>query len=253
MFARSYIILFLTLCASVTLFAQGTTAVGLTAGQSSLPSVVDLTRLFTETTVGQHDPFQVLPSVASLGDKVVPQLRGFLFETPVIKFPVLDSTGAVVDSVIAPPPNRIYGALALDLIGTPAAYQVLTTAARTDTNCEVRASALKSFATNNYYRVMEGSLLPDNEVLHLLLGAMDDTTYVKGCFMKMGDIARQGLKNWTGVDYGEVLPDSLRVNDEKTFGMALAQYREQWWQKNSVGVQWNKDTRCFDLPKSTKN
>jgi len=239
----------ITLFASLSLCAQefpaGRTALSLPAN----PTVLELTRLFLETTAGQHDPFQVIPAVVRMGNKVVPSLRGFLFETPIIKVAVLDSTGVVEDSVNAPPPNRVYGVMALDLIGTPAAYQVLADVVRLDTNGEVRGEALRAFAVNCYSRVVQGSLQPDTGVVHLLLGYMDDTTYVGGCSMKIGSIARQGLQNWTGIDYGEIVPDNLKAKDEKTLGMTLAEYREQWWQQISSTMQWNSIAGCYDLGK----
>jgi hypothetical protein len=238
-------VVFLTLTASLTLDAQDTTAAGPVLKMPSTPTAVELTRLLSETTTGQHDPFLVLPRVASLGDNVISALRGFLFATPIVKVAVFDSTGAVKDSVIAPPPNRVYGVLTLDLIGTPSAYQVLGDVVRLDTIGEVRGAALRAFAMNCYSRVQQGSLLPDKEVVHLLLGSMDDTTFVRGCSMAMGTIARQGLKNWTGTDYGEILPDTLKAKDEKTLGMSLDQYREQWWQQNSATMQWNSNAGSF--------
>jgi hypothetical protein len=237
----------MTILVSVSLHAQGNARSDTTLVLSSNPSVPELTRLFSETTAGKHDPFQVLPKVASLGDKVVPALESFLFNTPILKVAVFDSTGKVVDSVNETPPNRIYGVMALDLIGTPAAYQVLADVVQSDTGYEVRGAALKVFAKGYYYRVEQDSLTPDKNVVHLLLQNMDDTTYVAGCGAKIGDIARQGLKNWTGIEYGEILPDSLKAKDEKAFGVTLLQHHEQQWQRDSGKMKWNKNTGHFEI------
>jgi hypothetical protein len=248
MYTRQCFIFFvLTLFMSLFLYAQGTLESDTRLAVSSNPTVMELTRLFSETTAGQHDPFQVLPKVVSLGNRVVPTLRGFLFETPALKVAVLDSNGSVIDSVNAPVPNRVYGVMALDLIGTPAAYSVLADVVNSDTSREVRGAALRAFALSYYYRVEQDSLTPDKEVVHLLMRNMEDTAYVEGCSMEIGEIARQGLKNWTGTDYGEILPDSLRVKDENRLGMSLPQHREQRWQKESGKMKWNKDTGHFEL------
>jgi hypothetical protein len=242
---QCFIFFALTLFISASLYAQETMGSDTKLAVSSNPTVMELTRLFSEMTAGQHDPFQVLPKIASFGNKVVPTLRSFIFETPTLKVAVLDSNGMVVDSAAAPTPNRVYGVMALDLIGTPDAYQVLADVAQSDTNNEVRGTALNAFAVGCYYKVQQESLVPDKQFVHLLLKNMENTAYVTGCAMKMGDIARQGLKNWTGVDYGEILPDSLRAQDEKRLGMSLPQYREKWWQNNSGKMKWNKDTGHF--------
>lgn len=249
---KSFIYFTLTILISISVHAQGRMVPDTTLALSSNPSAMELTRILCETTAGQHDPFVVLPKIALLGDKVVPGLRVFLFNTPLVKIAELDSTGQVKDSVVAPTPNRVYGVMALDLIGTPAAYKVLADVVQSDTNTEVRGAALRAFAMNYYYRIEQDSLTPDKEVVHMLMRNMEDTTYVEGCAMKIGQIARLGLKNWTGTDYGEILPDSLRAKDEKSFGMSLPQYREQLWQNESGKMKWNKDTGHFELVENGK-
>jgi hypothetical protein len=177
---------------------------------------------------------------------VVPALRSFIFETPDFKVAVLDSNKKVIDSVDALTPNRAYGVMALDLIGTSAVYQILGEVAQSDTSNEVRGAALRALAMNYHHRAEQNSLAPDKKIIYMFLKNMDDTANVKGYAMKIGDIARGGLRNWTGVDYGDILPDSLRVKDEGRLGMSLPQYREKWWQNNSGKMKWNKSTGHFE-------
>ncbi len=213
---------------------------------SAKPSARELTQLFTETTQGLHDPFVAVNRVASKGNKAVPGLRDFLFNTPVLMVAAAGRDGAL-DSVAAQP-NRVYGVMALDLIGTPAAYQVLSDVALSDTDSEVRGQALKTLAVSFYYKAAEDSLsTPDVQVVHLLLRNTEDTTYVHGFAMRIGDIARKGLKNWTGTDYGDIPSDSLRVKEEQRLGMTIQQYREQWWQNNSGKLKWNKKKGYFEI------
>jgi hypothetical protein len=61
----------------------------------------------------------------------------------------------------------------------------------------------------------------------------------------MGEIARTGIKNWTGKDYGNILPDSLRIKEEKKLGMTIKEYREEMWQKNMDNIYWNKSDNRF--------
>ncbi len=214
---------------------------------TSNPSSQELTILFSETTQGQHDPILVLRQVAAHGDGVVPALGTFISNTPVVKIPVTDSSTGAVDSVNIPPPNRVYGVMALDLIGTPSAYQALTGVAQTDTDADVRGEALKSLAISLYRRTIADSLSPDEQIVHIFLRDMDDTTFVETSSMRIGDIAREGLKNWMGVDFGEMLTDSLRVREEARLGMTLPQYREQWWQQNSANMVWNASSGHFEI------
>ncbi len=57
---------------------------------SASPSAQELTSLFTETGEGLHDPFMVLRKIGSMGNAVVPALKTFLFNTPVLRVGVLD-------------------------------------------------------------------------------------------------------------------------------------------------------------------
>lgn len=212
---------------------------------SSNPSALELTQLFTETTEGIHDPFVVLRQISAMGDTVVPSLTTFLLATPTLKVTTVDLNGKT-DTVSAPPPNRVYGVMALDLIGTPLAYQTLAIVAQSDSDAEVRGTALKTFATSYYFRTQRDSTLPDKETIHLLLRNADDTTYVNECGMRIGEIARTGLKNWTGVDYGDIPPDSVKIKTEKKLGKSMAQYREEWWQQHSVNLKWDKAKGIFE-------
>jgi len=239
-----------TLLLSIPLFAQtgGQLApVDTTIKLSAKPSVKELTQLFTETTQGLHDPFAAVNLVAAKGNKAVPGLRDFLFNPPVLKTTGVTPEGTL-DTVDAPPPNRVYAVMALELIGTSAAYQVLSDVAQSETDGEVRGEALKTLAMSFYYKAAEDSLsTPDVQVVHLLLRNTEDTTYVHGFAMRIGDIARKGLKNWTGIDYGDIPTDSVRTDEEKRLGMTIPQYREQWCQQNSGNLKWSKDTEHFEI------
>ncbi len=232
-----------SLCLGIPLFAQsGYQQFTL----SSNPSALELTQLFTETTQGIHDPFVVLRQISAMGDTVVPALKTFLLATPTLKVATVDLNGKT-DTVPAPPPNRVYGVMALDLIGTPLAYQTLAIIAQSDSDEEVRGTALKVFATSYYFKTQQDSTLPEKEAVHLLLRNVDDTTYVYDCVMRIGEIARAGLTNWTGVDYGEIPPDSIKTKTEKKLGKTMTQYREEWWQQHSTNMKWNKATGHFEV------
>lgn len=94
--------------------------------------------------------------------------------------------------------------IALDAIGTKEATEVLFNVAAKHPEAEVRAAAIKSFAYSNYFRIAEGKNKPDKQVLGMLFENADDTTYVETEGKRIGEIAREGIKNWTGEDFGEM-------------------------------------------------
>ncbi len=212
---------------------------------SADPSAQELTSLFTETGEGLHDPFMVLRKIGSMGDAVVPALQTFLFNTPILRVGVLDPDGKTVDSVNAPAPNKQYGIMALDLIGTPLAYQALATVAQSDSDAQVRGMAVRSLAIGYFYRAKQDSLVPDKAVVGILLQNLDDTTYVNECGRTIAQIARRGLINWTGTDYGEAPPDSVRVQERQRLDMTITQYRQQWFKNNSAKIVWDPSTDHF--------
>lgn len=210
------------------------------------PTARQITKLFIETTEGIHDPFMVLRKVGSMGNQVVPALKTFLFDTPVIKIAVSDPNGKI-DSINTTKPDKRLGLMALDLIGTPEAYQVIATAAQSDSNVELKALALRSLALNYYHKAKEDSLTPDPAVVGILIDNMDDTSYVNQLGCRVGQIARDGLKRWTGVDYGEIPSSKVRDNEEKRIGMSLSQYHDNWWKQNSSKMKWNGKKARFEV------
>jgi len=118
---------------------------------------------------------------------------------------------------------------------------------QTDSNSQLRGAALNSLAESYYYRARQDSLSPDKGVIGLLLQNLDDTTIVKQYGCTVGTIARRGLKNWSGVDYGQIPPDSIRVKEEKRLGMTLTQFRLQQWQKDEPNSAWDSKTGHFTI------
>lgn len=210
------------------------------------PTARQITRLFINTTEGIYNPFMVVRGIDSLGNKVVPALKTFLFNTPVIKEAVKEPTGTI-DSISAPKPDKFYAIMALSLIGTPQAFQVIGTAAASDSNPQVKGMALRALTTTYYYEARQNRITPDKSVVGLLMNNLYDTTYVRSCGYSIAQIARAGLKRWTGVEYGQATSAKFRKMEEQRLGMSLAKYREEWWQKNSSRMTWNVKEGRFEL------
>jgi len=83
--------------------------------------------------------------------------------------------------------------------------------------------------------------------VHLLVQNADDTTYVENCNETIGKIAREGINNWTGIDYGDMPAGRGRENISNAQGMNVKNYREQWWQNNSSKIQWDGSEEHFKV------
>jgi len=160
----------------------------------------------------------------------------------------------IKDSTVKITANKQYAVYALDAISSSAAEELLMTAAGSHPDINIRGLALKTVACNIYYRLKNNSmpagnnsLTPDKEIVHIMLDNADDTTFVSCCKEAIGKIAREGLKNWTGQDYGD-LPNqkNLSVNSMNA-SLSMKAYREQWWQNNNSKLNWNSNTGHFEL------
>ena len=196
------------------------------------------------TTAGELDPFEVLPVVIEKGDKVVIALEEFLYAEPIEEenIPNTDSIDFTKEKII---PNKVYAILVLDGISTPVAEKKIMHACRNHPDIEVRGTALQILAFNRYYKAQESDKTPNKEILHILINSADDTTYVRSLGEKLGKIARDGIKNWAGQDYGDLPVDNLiaGVNSD----LNIEEYRELLWQENSNRIVWDKERKQFEM------
>ena len=212
---------------------------------SATPTLSEINKLFLLATQGKCDPFRTVLLVASKKDNAIPALKKFLFQPP---GPTKDTSLKEIKN-----PNKQYAIYALDAIGSQSAENALITTAQTNPDMEIRGLALKTLANNFYYRTKNAAeqgiskgLQPNKGIVYLLLENADDTTYIAGSNEIMGKIAREGIKNWTGDDLGEIPSYSIRVKEELKLGMIMKQYRENWWKKNNDKIVWNKNSKKFD-------
>jgi hypothetical protein len=206
------------------------------------PTVTEITEVFQRAATGAIDPFRVLSSIVKHKDKAVPALEAFLFASPA---PIKEG-----DSIMNTEPNRLYGVLALEAIATNNAFAVLKHAAQFHPDKEVKGTALNALAGNYYHRAEKDSLPADKEILHILMSNTEDTTWVEHCGRRIGEIAREGVKNWMGEDYGDLPLEKkmIKVGKEK-HEMTVEAYREVWWMKHNAALKWNKKTAHFEKAK----
>lgn len=205
---------------------------------SDIPTSEELNSEFLLATKGKHDPYEVMSKVVSKKDNAIEALDNFLFSQSQLQKPG--------DTVKIDEPNKQYAIYSLMGIASPKAIQVLYKAAVTHPDKEVKALALRMFAWNMYYKAQNDQNEPDKKILHLLINNADDTTYCSSIRKRIGEISREGIKNWTGEDYGELpLEHEMVKLDDKTPAISIESYREDWWQKNNLKISWNRDTQHF--------
>ncbi len=184
---------------------------------SSIPTPAELKVVFTKTKHGEYTAIEALRKIVERKDKAIPALQYYL--------------NVQIDSIKRNDfdPSKIYAVLALEAIGTKQSYEVLTQLAINHSEAEVRGTALKTLSNSYYSRVVEDSLKPNKDIVHILLNQCDDTTYVNFCHKRIGDIAREGIKNWLGVDYGELSLNQSKITlGKEKVDLNPNQYRE-WW------------------------
>lgn len=207
---------------------------------SDTPTLSEISNEFLLAKKGKHDLYSVLGKIASKKDNSVNALNELLFSS------MVNEIGR--DKAAKEKPDKQYAIMALEAIGTPAAKNVLYTAALRHSDKELRGVALNLFAWNIYYRARNDESEPGKEILHLFINNADDTTYIKAKGKRLGEIAREGIKNWTGEDYGSLPNEHLAIKSKRrNEKLGIEEYRERWWQKNKKNIIWNKETQHFEV------
>ncbi len=211
---------------NVSLWGQQTSLVSVT------PTKQELKILFAEISTKGSDPFSVLSAVTERKDNALSALSSILNDTLISQ------------------KSKLYAVLSLEGINTSAAYTVLSKIAVTHPDKEIKGVSLRSLSSNYYGKVVNENLIPDKEVIHLLLSNCDDTTSVDFCNKRIGEIAREGINTWTGKDYGNLSLETktIKVGKSKT-EMTLQQYREWWWLMFKDKLLWNKEAMRYDVKK----
>jgi hypothetical protein len=212
-----------------------------------IPDPVQLTKLFNEMGLGQRDPFQVIPLIASKGNKTLPALQSIL-------------SGQInqTDTITAQR-NSLYSVMVLEAIGTAEAFSSLIQIASQDYDPEIRGAAMNTLA-NVYNQIAQGKPIILNDTIVMLFAMnADDTTQVKFLQKSIGKIVCEGIFNWTGLQWQEpmtaaqeVIADSIAaqvsgvlIKGEQREELAIA--HRQWWQDNQSRLQWDPLIGRFDI------
>jgi len=202
---------------------------------SQLPDQAELGNVFARIQSGHVDLYDALERIGERGDKAIAGLGAFLRDFR--KAP---------DSLRQ---HRVFAVMALGEVGSTAAFPFLSSAARQREDQLLRGTALNILAVNHYERVVRNDLIPDKSVVHELVQAVDDSTYVQELSVPINEIARMGLMNWLGRDFGT--PDTGTVVLQ-TGGaprtVTIRQFRELWWQRVNPKIRWNHQLARFEIP-----
>ena len=214
---------------------------------SLVPDPVQLTKLFNKMGLGQRDPFQVIPLIASKGNKTLPALQSIL-------------SGQInqTDTITAQR-NSLYSVMVLEAIGTAEAFSSLIQIASQDYDPEIRGAAMNTLA-NVYNQIAQGKPIILNDTIVMLFAMnADDTTQVKFLQKSIGKIACEGIFNWTGLQWQEpmtaaqeVIADSIAdqvsgvlIKGKQREELAIAHL--QWWEDNQNRLQWDPLTGRFNI------
>jgi len=224
---------------------------------SDSPTLFELTDIFAAPGRGTLDPFVALQAVIGKGDSAVSALDSLLFSDPIadiittrmrIGTGVGGDPGREIAKSDTVRPNKLYAVMALEGIGSKESYPVLVRTAQLHPNKDVRGIAINAFASTYHEGERLQKFVPDKELLHLLLANVDDTTSVPYLAKSFGRIAREGLINWLGQDFGEPQGVIRRLHDAKGLDRgSLGDYREQWWSSVASRIAWNTGSNRFQI------
>ena len=217
----------------------------------------ELTKIFAAPGRGKLDPFVALQAVIGKGDSAISSLDSLLFSDAIadiittrMRFGtgVAGDAGREIEKSDTVRPNKLYAVMALEANGSRESYPVLVRTAQLHPNKEVRGIALNALASTYHEGERLQKFVPDKELLHLLLSNVDDTTSVPYLAKSFGQIAREGLINWLGQDFGEPQGATRRLHDAKGVDRgSLGDYREQWWSSVASRIAWNAGSNSFQI------
>lgn len=196
---------------------------------SKNPSAKEIGNLFYRVSTGELDIFTVLPVVTAKKEKAVHAIEELL--------------SSHQDTI-----RKEYLLMALDGISGKKAVELIIKTALTENDVEVRGSAVRILAMNQYGRAVEDTLgvKPDKEILHVLYACIDDTAMAANAGGRIGEIAREGIKNWTGKELGN-LPLKSRTKKDGTRTLSTSERHEKHWQKITPKLRWDSDEKHFKV------
>jgi len=214
---------------------------------ATAPTPQELADYFVSSAQGDETPYEAILTVALSGDSAVSGLSELLSSDSL-------HTSNRFASRLAPPldtmkfltPNKLYAILSLEAIATPKAYSILQATAASHPDPEVRGLALNSMANVYHAAISKSKVIPNKDFLPLFFNPADSEKFI-GCLGKtIGQIAKEGLNNWLGLDF-----DEPQFASQRSIGNQLlpgSEFTSLWWKANSANLMWDGNSRHFRLP-----
>ncbi|MGB2869517.1 MAG: hypothetical protein WBD36_13765 [Bacteroidota bacterium] len=207
---------------------------------SASPTPQELADLFTTGEIGHSEGIE---RAVEKGNSAVEGLRELLFSQTLrgSQQEYADSGGL--------PPNKIFAVLALEKIGTSAAFEVLTEAAVSYVNVEIRGLSIQALSKSCYQHARKGEFIPLTSVVAALIQNLDNPTFIAATQGPVSQIAQEGLVRWLGLDFGDPQFREARKIDKGEAEISAAEYARQWWQRNADKIAWNGVSKHFEVQK----
>lgn len=215
---------------------------------SEKPTVGEVVRALQFSGRNEFEPTRIVHELAAFGAAILPVAEEILLPDTLwaIELPT-DSAGFVERR---PLENRVLLIYALDAIGIAESYRTIQALGASHKEVEIRGASLNALSNSALHRVQRGDISPDKESLHQLVLNMDDSTFVPSLKLKVAQLAREGVRQWTGKDFG--LPSdsakTVAVGKEKQI-MTLSEYRQYWWSLTEPKLVWSAAEGKFTITK----
>ncbi len=214
----------------------------------SNPTTADLEAVLLKTSAGILDANQVIELLSRPNACHVASLRELLFVQQSIPYSPPSQTRREAGALHNPVPAYRVLVKVLENIGSMDCFSCLYDAARIHPERHIRGFCLNSLATTFQSRAKAGTILPDLGLLYLFISQASDTLMVMGMPKRVGEIAREGLRNWTARGGSRPIPASLRLTG--LGGSTESRpYWEYWWSKRSSKIKWDPESGLFIMPR----
>ena len=208
-----------------------------TAQLSSVSPATRIAATINDAATGRVSASVVQENIGGSDDSTVSLLRSYIMDLPA------KSSDEVTDFLTK---RAVLVTKALLWIGNSRSVLTLLEVSTSCANEQVRSQALDAIAREFYSASLSSDATPPKEIVHALLTSVDDDSYVGDLQVRVGDIAREGLSNWLGMDFGEPRGSAVRIKvGKEKQEMTLREYREWWWNRNSGNLEWDRITGRF--------
>lgn len=208
----------------------------------------DISSLLDSAAAGSIDPQELIAILSKRGDANVPMLKALLLAERSVP------GGAMRSGVISPrqafkpmPAHRVL-LRALENVGNAEAFACVYNAATTHADLQIRGCCFGSLAQAFQAKAGTGGIQPDKQLLHLFLSSSGDTLIVSDLGKRVGELAREGYREWTARGGAIPVPAVMRPSESKESG-SLRPYWEHWWATRASKITWDPATALFVTPR----